>query len=203
MTDDIKITNVSTMVLRGQDNHGLGGMPRTWHFIVVKIETNNGLSGYGECPHWQRGYFGVRETIDYIGQRLIGSNPFDVKRIVEEHFNGARPPHQPRSLPATILPVGPIVWAMSGIEMALLDIIGKHSNIPVNVLLGGKFREKIPVYLDRSGPRDVTDLDEWKKLAEATINAGYRKFKFDIDFVAPDFVSDVWSRSLGREQLMK
>ena len=190
------------MVLRGEDSHGMGGIPRTWHFIVVKIETNNGLYGYGECPHWQRGYFGVRETIEYIGQRIIGSNPFDVKKIIEEHFNGARPPHKPRSLPATILPVGPIVWAMSGIEMALLDIIGKHSGLPVYALLGGKFREKIPVYLDRSGPSDVTKLDEWRKIADETINSGFKKFKFDIDFVAPDFVSDVWSRSIGREQML-
>jgi L-alanine-DL-glutamate epimerase-like enolase superfamily enzyme len=105
-------------------------------FIVVKVETNNGLYGYGECPHWQRGYFGVRETIDYIGERLIGANPFDVKKIVEEHFNGGSSRHisqevyQERSLP-----VGPIVWAMSGIEMALLDIIGKQSGLPVHSLL--------------------------------------------------------------------
>ena len=202
MIDDIKITSVSTMVLKGQDSHGLGGRTRTWHLIVVKIETNNGLYGYGECPHWQRGYFGVRETIDYIGNRLIGSNPFEIKKIIEEHFNGARPPHQPRSLPATILPIGPIVWAMSGIEMALLDIIGKNSGLPVHVLLGGKFRNKVPVYLDRSGPTDVSNLDEWKKLAKNTIESGYNKFKFDIDFIAPDFVNDVWSRTIERGQML-
>ena len=202
MNSDIHITKVSTMVLRGEDLHGLGGVPRTWHFIVVKIETNNGLHGYGECPHWQRGYFGVRETIDYIGERLIGASPFDVKKIVEEHFNGARPPHQPRSLPGTILPVGPIVWAMSGIEMALLDITGKHSGLPVHTLLGGKFRNKVPVYLDRSGPVDVTNLDEWRRLTEETLKSGYTKFKFDVDYTAPDFVTDVWSRSIGREQML-
>jgi len=202
LNSDIHITKVSTMVLRGEDSHGLGGVPRTWHFIVVKVETNNGLYGYGECPHWQRGYFGVRETIDYIGERLIGANPFDVKKIVEEHFNGARPPHQPRSLPGTIIPVGPIVWAMSGIEMALLDIIGKQSGLPVHSLLGGKFRDKVPVYLDRSGPEDVTDLNEWRKLTEETLESGYTKFKFDVDYTAPDFVTDVWSRSIGREQML-
>lgn len=202
MATDIQITNVNTMVLRGEDSHGLGGEPRTWHFIVVKIETNNGLHGYGECPHWQRGYFGVRETIDYIGKRIIGLNPFNVKKIVEEHFNGARPPHQPRSLPATILPVGPIVWAMSGIEMALLDIIGKQSLLPVHALLGGRFRGKVPVYLDRSGPVNFANLDEWRKLTSKTIESGYTKFKFDIDYVAPDYVSDVWSRTISRKQML-
>jgi len=203
LINDIKITKVSTMVLKGEDPHGLGGVPRKWHFIVVKVETNNGLCGYGECPHWQRGYFGVRETISYIGDRIIGSSPFDVKKIVEEHFNGARPPHQPRSLPATILPVGPIVWAMSGIEMALLDIMGKQAGLPVYALLGGKFRSKVPVYLDRSGPTDVANLDEWKRLANETIDSGYTKFKFDIDYVAPDLVSDVWSRSIDRKHMLE
>lgn len=202
MDHDIIITNVTTMVLRGEHSHGLGGIPRIWHLIVVKIETNIGLHGYGECPHWQRGYFGVRETIDYIGKRLIGKSPFEVKRIVEEHFNGARPPHQPRSLPATIIPMGPIVWAMSGIEMALLDIIGKQSNLPIHSLLGGKFRNKIPVYLDRSSPKDVQNLDEWRKITYETIKSGFSKFKFDIDYVAPDLVSDVWSRSISREQML-
>jgi L-alanine-DL-glutamate epimerase-like enolase superfamily enzyme len=68
--------------------------------------------------------------------------------------------------------------------------------------LGGKFRDKVPVYLDRSGPEDVTDLDEWRKLTEETLESGYTKFKFDVDYTAPDFVTDVWSRSIGREQML-
>ena len=61
--------------------------------------------------------------------------------------------------------MGPIVWAMSGIEMALMDLIGKQAGLPVYALLGGKFRDRVPVYLDRSGPTDVSNLDEWRRLA--------------------------------------
>ena len=32
--------------------------------------------------------------------------------------------------------------------------------------------------------------------------SGYTKFKFDVDYTAPDFVTDVWSRSIGREQML-
>ena len=98
--------------------------------------------------------------------------------------------------------MGPIVWAMSGIEMALMDLIGKQAGLPVYALLGGKFRDRVPVYLDRSGPTDVSNLDEWRRLASETVASGYTKFKFDIDYVAPDLVSDVWSRSIGREQMI-
>ncbi|MBK6732476.1 MAG: mandelate racemase/muconate lactonizing enzyme family protein [Bacteroidetes bacterium] len=197
----MKITNVRTTVLRGVDPHGMGGTPRTWHLIVVRIDTDTGIYGLGEAPHWQRGYFGVRETIDYIGSRIIGQSPFEIKRIIQEHFHGARPPHQPRTLPATIVPVGPIVWAMSGIEMALLDIVGKHLKTPVYNLLGGQFRSKIPVYLDRSGPANVSDLSAWKKLAAETVESGFTRLKFDIDHVAPDLVDDVWSRTISKKQL--
>ena len=41
-----------------------------------------------------------------------------------------------------------------------------------------------------------------KRLASETVASGYTKFKFDIDYIAPDLVSDVWSRSIGREQMI-
>lgn len=197
----MKIIDVKTMVLKGYDPQGMGGKPREWQLIVVKIFTDAGISGIGECPHWQRNYFGVRETIEYLAQRLIGKSPFEVKKFVEEHFNGARPPHEPRTLPATILPVGPVVWAMSGIEMALMDIVGKFCNVPVSTILGGKFRPKVPIYLDRSGPQDVTSEKQWEELAADTMARGFHRFKFDIDHVAPDFVDDVWARTISRKQM--
>ena len=158
MSSDIHITKVSTMVLRGKDSHGLGGVPRTWHFIVVKVETNNGLYGYGECPHWQRGYFGVRETIDYIGERLIGANPFDVKKIVGEHFNGARPPHQPSHLEVRLYLLDDLGYVRD--RNGFTRYYWNNQDFQyIHYLV--KFRDKVPVYLDRSGPEDVTDLNEW------------------------------------------
>ena len=53
------------MVARGEDSHGLGGVPRTWHFIVVKVETNNGIYGCKEnVLIGNVDISGVRETID-------------------------------------------------------------------------------------------------------------------------------------------
>lgn len=197
----MKITNTRTTVLRGQDPHGMGGQPRTWHLILVRIDTDEGVYGLGEAPHWQRTFFGVREAIDYIGSRIKGQSPFDIKRIVTEHLHGARPPHAPRTLPGTIVPAGPIVWGMSGIEMALCDLVGKASGLPVYNLLGGAYRDKVPVYLDRSGPAAVEDLNAWRDLALEARDAGFDHLKFDIDHVAPDRTRDVWSRTMPIDQM--
>ena len=86
--------------------------------------------------------------------------------------------------------------------MALRELIGKQAGLPVYAVVGGNFRDRVPVYLDRSGPTDVSNLDEWRRLASETVASGYTKFKFDIDYIAPDLVSDVWSRSIGREQMI-
>ncbi len=197
----MKITKVSTMVLTGTDPHGMGGKPRPWNVMLVRIDTDSGLFGIGEAAHWQRGYFGVRESIKYIGDRLIGKSPFDIKKTIHEHFYGALPPHQPRTLPATVITVGPAVWAMSGVEMALMDLVGKALKTPVYNLLGGKFRDKILVYLDRSAPAEKTDLWAWRDLALECRDSGFTDIKFDIDHAAPEKTMDVWNRSMDRAQV--
>lgn len=197
----MRITQVRTMALKGTDPHGMGGVPRTWNVLLVRVDTDEGIYGLGEVPHWQRGYFGVRETVDYVGSRLIGKSPFDIKKNIHEHFFGAIPPHKPRTLPATVLTAGPIVWAMSGIEMCLHDIIGKKLHTPVYTLLGGKFRDSVNVYLDRSSPANKEDLSEWTDFAQTCLESGFTDIKFDIDHVAPDKTLDVWNRNIDRKQM--
>ena len=197
----MKITNVRTTVLKGTDPAGMDGTPRTWHTIIVRIDTDEDLYGLGEAPHWQRDTFGVRDTIHHLGRRITGQSPFDIRRIVTEHLHGARPPHKPRSLPGTIVPVGPFVWAMSGIEMALCDLVGKALGTPVYNLFGGKYRDRVPVYLDRPGPRRPDDLGEWKAVASKARDEGFRHLKFDIDKSAPELTRDVWSRTLPIDQI--
>jgi galactonate dehydratase len=197
----MKITKISTMVLKGEDPHGMGGKPRPWTVMLVRVDTDSGLYGIGEAAHWQRGYFGVRETIQYAADRLVGKDPFQIRKTLHEHFYGALPPHQPRTLPATVMTVGPIVWAMSGVEMALCDLIGKALKTPVYNLLGGKFRDKVLVYLDRSAPADKEDLGAWKELALSCKRDGFTDIKFDIDHTAPEKTMDVWNRSIDRAQM--
>ena len=69
--------------------------------------------------------------------------------------------------------------------MALCDLAGKILDTPVYNLLGGAFRDRIRVYLDRSGVADPTDLGSWRALAERVMAEGFNDFKFDAEWIAP------------------
>ena len=89
---------------------------------------------------------------------------------------GGLPPYDPQ-MSATATVTGAPIWAVSGIEMALCDIAGKALGTPVYNLLGGAFRDRIRVYLDRSGVADPTDLDSWRAMAQRVKDEGFKRLQ--------------------------
>jgi galactonate dehydratase len=87
--------------------------------------------------------------------------------------------------------------------MALCDLVGKALRTPAYNLFGGKFRDGAHVYLDRSSPDDVRDLDAWRKLAASSLEGGFTHLKFDVDFTAPECTRDPWNRSLSSAQIQR
>lgn len=195
----MKVTNIRTLHLAGPDQHGLGGAFRTWNILLVRIDTDAGIYGLGEAPY----IMGVHEAIDYIKEYLVGKNPFDIRPLTTAMLYGMLPPAGEPSMSPTATPTGPIVWGCSGIDMALCDIVGKALNTPVYNLFGGKYRDKVRIYLDRSGAEEVDNIDEWKALATNAVERGFGAMKFDIDFCAPDCTEDLWNRAISRRQLNK
>lgn len=118
-------------------------VPPRWLFL--KIETDEGVSGWGEPAVEGRSHTveaAVRELMDY----LIGKDP----RNIEDHFQVLYRGGFYRG--------GPILMsAISGIEQALWDIKGKYYNMPVYEMLGGAVRDTIQVYSWIGGdrPQDV------------------------------------------------
>jgi len=200
------------MRLWGPRIHGVGGETGgKIAKVIVRVDTDAGIYGLGEVDD----FMGVRKAIAYIREYFRGRDPFAINAIVSELLYATLPPHHqeakhgvlpggiiacPTSSP-TATPLGPVVWAVSGVEMALCDLIGKALQTPAYNLLGGKFRDRIRVYLDRSSPADPTDLDAWRAMAADAAKAGFRQMKFDIDFMASECVPDVWNRSLSLQQI--
>lgn len=197
----MKISNVRTMVLVGPDDHGVGGQSRNWHVLLVRIDTDAGLYGLGEAAHFQDQTLGVRQLIEgKMKSYLLGKDPFAIRPFVTDMLYGGLPPHQP-SQSASATPFGPVAWAVSGVEMALCDLVGKALHTPVYNLLGGQYRQRLLVYLDRSTPADLNDLDGWRRLAVEAREDGFTDIKFDLDYAAADYTADGWNRSLTLPQI--
>lgn len=101
--------------------------------LLIQVETDEGITGIGTTP-----LSSLRtETMihDEIKPLVIGQDPFDVEKIVVYYLNRS-----------------PALWALEGsvfpigaIEIACWDIIGKSLNVPLYKLLGGKYRDKVPI----------------------------------------------------------
>jgi L-alanine-DL-glutamate epimerase-like enolase superfamily enzyme len=149
----MKITSVSTVTYRqhlepGAPKLKFAGEPRsTFDTLLVKVETDAGLTGWGEAfPH--RVWRAVKSLVEtLIAPACIGADPTDISalmnRLTRHTYGVGR--------------AGPVMYALSGLDMALWDILGKAANLPVYKLLGGARCEKLPAYasLLKYGDPDV------------------------------------------------
>ena len=75
---------------------------------------------------------------------------------------------------------GNLVTALTGIEIALWDLVGRATGLPVYALLGGKFRDKIRIYADcHAGGDDSPQANADK--AKEVVDQGFTAIKFDLD----------------------
>jgi galactonate dehydratase len=114
--------------------------------LFVKVYTDEGITGVGECSGWPR----VIETaVLDLRSVLIGEDPAHIEKLWQKMLV-AQMGHGMTGI------VG--AGAMTGIDMALWDIKGKALNTPVWNLLGGKVRDKIRIYSHASTPEVALDL---------------------------------------------
>jgi len=155
----LKVTNIQTFLVNP-------GNSKNWLFI--KVETDEGINGWGESyTIWDR-----EATIEcYVQQMkryLIGRNPFNIKHFTQVMFDGYAARRGSMEY----------FCAISGIEQALWDIVGKALNTPVYNLLGGACREKIRVYANYWYERAHTPEEFAEKAAEV-VESGFTALKFD------------------------
>lgn len=136
----MKITEIISHVLQYDLEEELGYSQqyyakRTAH--LVEVRTDIGITGWGECFGGGGIAFANKTIVERVIQPMIvGMDPLDREVIWHKVYNLMRD-HGQKGMP---------IQSMSGVDIALWDIAGKFLNQPVYKLLGGAFREQIPVY---------------------------------------------------------
>ena len=136
----MKITSIKSHVLRYELDKELGYSQqyykhRTAH--LVEVETDEGITGWGECFGPGNIALANKYIVEKVIQPLIkGDDPLKKENIWHKVYNLLRDSGQ-KGMP---------IQALSGIDIALWDILAKKSNLPLYQLLGGKTNDKIPVY---------------------------------------------------------
>jgi galactonate dehydratase len=161
--------------------------------LFVKIHTNQGIWGCGEGVDAVGGTY---HLVQSIGRRISGQSPLNVHRLFEQLrkgsvFGGGQ--------------AGVFVAVLSAVETALWDLAGKALGMPVYQLLGGKFRDRIRVYLDTALYQSKLPTPEQFAAAASKAAAdGYTAIKFDLDQAADPSKYDAfnWTASPAEVQRM-
>src|SRR5262245_4253368 len=136
------------------------------NYLFVRLTTDKGLTGVGEASlEWQEQSV---ETLihEWVEDRVLGEDPRDIEslasRLIRDQYQGG----------ATVM------TAISGVEIALWDILGKACGQPVYRLLGGRCHERLASYANGwyGGARTPAD---YGRLASEVVARGYRGLKFD------------------------
>ena len=127
--------------------------------MLVKIETDEGIHGWGESGFSGR-ELGVKGIVEHYREFLKGQDPMKRGALWQEmyrsqYFEGGRT----------------LTAAISAIDIALHDIVGKKLGVPVYELLGGKHRHTVPVFATTPGPYGQDMIDQAKDFMGRGINA--------------------------------
>jgi L-alanine-DL-glutamate epimerase-like enolase superfamily enzyme len=145
---ELKITDLRTATVGWE----------TWHFTIVRIDTNQGISGYGEVRDLASKRYALM-----LKSRLLGENPCNVDRIFRKIKQFGHHGRQG--------------GGVCGVEMALMDLAGKAYGIPAYALAGGKFRDRIRMYCDT--PNEIDGTEMGYKLKER-LDRGFTMLKMDL-----------------------
>ncbi len=176
----MKIAEVNTHVLEAKID-----TPFSWSFnradtragCIVEIVCEDGTTGWGEC-------FGPARLNAAIVQAfrplLIGQDALATDRIWQTLYNQFRDQGQK----------GLTVCAISGVDIALWDIKGKHFEAPVHQLMGGPLRTSVPAYATGTYRRDTGDpLDYIVAEVQGYVKEGFGAVKLKIGFGIPEDIA--------------
>ena len=198
----MKITNVEVLVLKSPGLYNRPEGPEEplgpTYMGLVRVSTDAGITGYSdmetaapvakaavEAPRWSEPGM---ECFDGLQSLLLGENPLEVERLWYKMYRGSI--YYGRR--------GVAMQAISAIDIALWDIMGKFYGQPVSILLGGRWREKVRAYastLFRPTPAAM------REAARRYLDEGFTAVKFGWGVFGKDPAADVRLVEAARREM--
>ena len=161
--------------------HFLVHPPSGKNLLFVALDTDEGLTGWGECYTQADRDIQVVAHLDQLERYVLGRDPAQIKHFTDVMYNDF----------AARRGAMDYYSAISGLEQAMWDLQGQRLGAPVHELLGGRVRDRIRVYANgwaRSGSHE-----ELAASARAVVDRGFTAMKFDP-------VPGPWRTFISREQ---
>jgi L-alanine-DL-glutamate epimerase-like enolase superfamily enzyme len=132
---------------------------------VVRLETDDGLVGYGEQCVFSPNFLpahgeGARATLGLLGPAVLGADPRQID-VVHARMDGAVSGHPYAKMP---------------IDIACWDLFGKATGLRISDLLGGTFQEEIPLYWGIG----VAEPDAMQRKVQQALDSGYREIQLKV-----------------------
>ena len=195
----MKITRAEAIILESPQDYGVhGGEAAGPRFrSLLRVSTDAGIDGWAEIetqPHVLKAVIDApgdgSGMFEGLGRLLVGEDPFEIDKLWHKLYTGTI--YYGRR--------GVVLQAISGIDLACHDIMGKALGKPIHALLGGAKRDRVTAYastLFRETPREMAE-------AARQYNAqGFRAVKFGWGGFGKDPAKDVALLGAARESLGK
>lgn len=154
----MKITRVDVWLVEGVK----------YNWTLLKVHTDTGHTGVGEATNWP-GSPMIEAAARHVGERVVGLDPLRTDFIWTKLYRDLN----------WIGPFGVSMCAISGLDMALLDLKAKVLGVPMYQLLGGAYRTSIPLYANYWFTGGDLTPESYARQARRVMDAGFNGLKFD------------------------
>jgi galactonate dehydratase len=154
----MKITQCRTFLVEGIK----------YNWTLLRIDTDAGIHGWGEATNWPGSPL-VEAACQHVGQLIVGEDARRIDYLWSKLYRDLNWLGQG----------GPLLSAISAVDIALWDIKGKSLGVPVYELLGGAYRREIRLYANYWFIGGGHSPDDYARQARTVLGAGYTALKFD------------------------
>jgi galactonate dehydratase len=154
----MKIAAVKTYLVEGSK----------YNWTLLKIETDKGIHGWGEATNWPGSPL-IEAACIHAGERILGMDARRIDFLWTKLYKDLNWLGQ----------AGPVLSAISAVDIALWDIQAKALGVPVYQLLGGKYRDKLLLYANYWFTQGNHTVNDYTWQAQKVVEAGFSAMKFD------------------------